>query len=93
MFDYEDDDTIEPGDFPARNAPLPDEPTRAIPGTADKLAVMMLRRSKNQSIFHPFDCRYEGDELPNEFMNKSESERAAVLDSIKVKTVVSLYFS
>lgn len=52
------------------NAPLPPTPTTAVPGTAEKLAVLEQRAKLKQAIFHPADARYPGDPRPIEFMKE-----------------------
>lgn len=36
----------------------PDEPTRELPGTYGKIAVMAARAEDNRGIFHPLDARW-----------------------------------
>jgi hypothetical protein len=36
--------------------PLPDEPTTALPGTPEKLAVFELRAAANRQLHHPADA-------------------------------------
>ena len=43
------------------NAPLPDAPTTAAPGTPEKLAVLEQRAKLKQALFHPADAKFEGD--------------------------------
>lgn len=50
------------------NAPLPEAPTTATPGSPEKLAVLEQRAKLKQSLFHPADARYEGDPRPFEFL-------------------------
>lgn len=45
------------------NAPLP-EPTAALPGTAEKMAILELRAKLKQALWHPLDARDAGDRLP-----------------------------
>jgi hypothetical protein len=40
-------------------APLPPFPTSALPGSPEKLAVLMERARLKQSLFHPDDARVE----------------------------------
>lgn len=40
-------------------APDPDEPTDALPGSADKIAILAHRASLGQSLFHRQDATYE----------------------------------
>jgi hypothetical protein len=47
-----------------RNAPSPVEPTTAAPGSLEKLAVLEMRARLRQSLWHPLDARYPGDERP-----------------------------
>jgi hypothetical protein len=86
------DDDIDADDFTGASK-MPLAPTRATPGSENKCEVMMYRAARNQSLFHPFDCRYEGDTLPDKWFAMSESERAEALDSIKPETPVSVFFS
>jgi len=50
------------------NAPLPEAPTTAVPGTPEKLAVLEERARLKQAIFHPADARYPGDPRPLEYL-------------------------
>lgn len=46
-------------------SPLP-IPTRALPGTAAKLAVLLERVKNRQALFHPLDAQYDdGDDRIN----------------------------
>lgn len=36
--------------------PLPDQPTKALPGTPEKIAVLVERARRGQSLFHPDDA-------------------------------------
>lgn len=36
--------------------PLPDEPTDALPGSEEKIRVLMERAAKGQALFHPDDA-------------------------------------
>ena len=65
---------LEEGDFYGQ-ASLAPTPTRAVPGTADKLVVMMSRAAHRQQVTHPFDSRYEGDTLPDQWDKMSEVDR------------------
>jgi hypothetical protein len=49
-----------PGNFNGL-APLPD-PTTAPPGTPEKLAILQMRAQNHQSLWHPLDARFEGDQ-------------------------------
>jgi len=40
---------------------LPQEPTTALPGTPDKVAVMAERAARGESLFHPHDATLDGD--------------------------------
>jgi hypothetical protein len=40
-------------------APLPPHPTATLPGTPEKLAILMERARLKQSLFHPDDARIE----------------------------------
>ena len=55
------------------NAPLPDSPTTAAPGSPEKLAVLEKRARLKTAIFHPADARYEGDPRPMEFLSSKAS--------------------
>ena len=50
------------------NARMP-EPTRALPGSPEKVAILEERASKGQALWHPLDARFEdgvvkcGDEI------------------------------
>jgi len=37
------------------NAPLPDRPTGAAPGTEDKILILIERAASRQALFHPLD--------------------------------------
>lgn len=50
------------------NAPLPDAPTTAAPGSPEKLAVLELRAKLKQALFHPADATFTGDPRPLEFL-------------------------
>src|SRR5438552_3173087 len=52
------------------NAPLPDVPTTAVPGTREKLAVLAERARSRQAMFHPADATYAGDPRPLEFFRR-----------------------
>ena len=54
------------------NAPLPDAPTTAGPGTPEKLAVLEQRAKMKQALFHPADAKFEGDSRPLEFLKSAE---------------------
>jgi hypothetical protein len=41
--------------------PLPSHPTRAMPGTREKLAVMAARAAAGQHLYHPEDALWEDD--------------------------------
>ena len=61
------------------NAPLPDVPTTAAPGSPEKLAVLEQRAKARRALFHPCDATYEGDPRPLEFLrNKSGRELVGV---------------
>lgn len=47
-----------------RNAPFAPFPTTAAPGTPEKLVVIQRRLLLQQSLWHPYDARYEGDPRP-----------------------------
>lgn len=51
-------------------APMPDAPTTAAPGTPEKLAVLEQRAALKQSLFHSHDAGFEGDMLPVEFLKR-----------------------
>ncbi|MCS7160103.1 MAG: hypothetical protein RMJ19_06490 [Gemmatales bacterium] len=40
---------------------MPAEPTSALPGTPDKIAVMAERAARGESLFHPLDATLDGD--------------------------------
>jgi hypothetical protein len=40
------------------NAPLPAAPTKAVPGTAEKVAVLEQRAEMKESLWHPEDAPY-----------------------------------
>lgn len=40
---------------------LPQEPTTALPGTPDKVAVMAERAARGETLFHPDDATLDGD--------------------------------
>jgi hypothetical protein len=54
----------------AGGVPLAAEPTTAVPGTPEKLAVLQRRAADGRAIFHPADARYEGDPRPIEFLKE-----------------------
>lgn len=41
--------------------PLPAQPTRAMPGTREKLAIMAARAAAGQHLYHPDDALWEHD--------------------------------
>ena len=45
---------------------LPPEPTRALPGTPEKVTVMAERAARRQSLFHPDDATLPDDARPVE---------------------------
>src|SRR5436853_2861688 len=53
------------GDFNGR-APLPSAPTAALPGTPEKVAVLMERARLKQALWHPLDATHEAAALPGE---------------------------
>ena len=50
------------------NAPLPEAPTTAVPGTPEKLAILELRAKMKRAIFHPADAKFAGDPRPLQFL-------------------------
>jgi hypothetical protein len=50
-------------DFTGR-APLPAAPTRALPGSPEKLAVLAQRARLRQSLWHPLDAAGERPAMP-----------------------------
>jgi hypothetical protein len=54
-------------------APLPGAPTTAVPGTPEKLAVLVERAQQKQALFHPADARYAGDPQPHRFQQRRSS--------------------
>jgi hypothetical protein len=38
-------------------SPLPKEPTTALPGSEEKIAVMMERAKRRENLHHPLDAR------------------------------------
>ena len=52
------------------NAPLPDSPTTAAPGSPEKFAVLEQRANLKQALFHPADARYAGDPRPYEVLRR-----------------------
>jgi hypothetical protein len=42
-----------------RNAPLPDFPTSALPGTPEKIAILAERARLGQCLWHPSDATLE----------------------------------
>lgn len=46
---------------PYPTIPYP-EPTNALPGTAEKVAVLVARARRGQHLFHPADAKYTLDE-------------------------------
>jgi len=53
------------------NAPLPESPTTAPPGSPEKLAVLEQRAKLKQALFHPADARFEGDSRPSAFLREN----------------------
>lgn len=43
-------------------------PTRAAPGSPEKIAVLAERYARGVSLFHCADARYEGDTLPDDWV-------------------------
>ena len=65
-FDADDDDD---GDFAdwlteGKPAPLPAVPTAALPGTPEKIAVLMQRRRRREQLFHPDDAAGKARKRP-----------------------------
>lgn len=52
-------------DFNGRVA-LPPAPTRALPGSPDKVAVLEQRARLGQALWHPDDARFDPDAVPEE---------------------------
>lgn len=52
------------------NAPLPDAPTTAAPGSPEKLAVLEQRAKLKQALFHPADATHVGDPRPLDFLRE-----------------------
>jgi hypothetical protein len=48
------------------HAPLPPLPTRALPGTPEKVAVLMERARLRQALWHPQDATLENVVAPQE---------------------------
>lgn len=48
--------------------PMPPAPTTAAPGTEEKMQVLEARAEALQSLFHPADARFAGDQLPLEWL-------------------------
>jgi hypothetical protein len=40
--------------------PLPEAPTNAIPGTPEKVAILVERAERRLSLFHPQDAGFDG---------------------------------
>ena len=59
------------------NAPLPEAPTTAIPGTPEKLAILELRAKMKCAIFHPADAKFAGDPRPLQFLRGGRAMTAA----------------
>ena len=53
------------------NAPIPDAPTTAAPGSPEKLAVLEQRVRLKQALFHPADATFAGDPRPLAFLRGS----------------------
>ena len=49
-------------------APLPDAPTTAVPGTREKVEVLVERAKASKVLHHPADARYAGDPRPAEWL-------------------------
>ena len=45
-----------------RTPPLPAEPTKAGPGTAEKVEIMVKRHAQGKHIHHPLDLRVGGED-------------------------------
>lgn len=58
------------------NAPLPDAPTTAVPGTPEKLAILEQRAKMKCAIFHPADAKYAGDPRPLEYLRNRATTAA-----------------
>ena len=43
------------------SSPLPAEPTDAMPGSEEKIAVLLARAERGESLFHPGDVRHADD--------------------------------
>lgn len=48
-------------DSRSRPLPLPDQPTEAVPGSEQKVAIMEQRLQSGRSIFHPHDYTWDRD--------------------------------
>ena len=46
------------------NAPLPDQPTEASPGSEAKILILMERAAKRQALFHPRDSMIVAEPAP-----------------------------
>jgi hypothetical protein len=44
------------------NAPLPEQPTLAPPGSQAKIMILMERAAKRQALFHPLDSIFASDQ-------------------------------
>ncbi len=53
------------------DAPLPDAPTTAAPGTAEKVEVMHERAKLRRQLHHPADARFTGDARPVEWLARA----------------------
>lgn len=49
--------------------PLPPAPTRAMPGSPEKLAILEQRARLGQALWHPDDARFNPDAEPEERVN------------------------
>ena len=59
------------------NAPMPSEPTTALPGSDEKLAVIEMRAKSKQALWHPDDAQFEGDPKPLATLLKLRSALAS----------------
>lgn len=84
---------FEDGDFPANLAPLPALPTRAAPGSEEKIRVMAERYARREQLTHPCDARCTGDAVPVEFERGDHAHRAEMLALYGAKpTGFSMFF-
>jgi hypothetical protein len=60
----------------ATDPPLPSRPTDALPGSAEKVAVMVRRAAAGQAVMHPLDATEDArPNLPSQHQTQRAAER------------------